>query len=106
MESQARSTAVIEQSFQDIRDTQCQQGEITSCCGPRVYELEDADTYKSFFTINFEERPIKMSLLSLKDSDSGTYDLKLKATLKNWPDVLPVVIPVKVKVLPCTPLTL
>jgi hypothetical protein len=71
-----------------------------------VYELEKAEDYKGFFTIDFEKRPIKMSLLSLKDSDAGSYDLNLKVTLKNWPYVKALVIPFKVKVTPCTPLTL
>jgi hypothetical protein len=90
---------VVEQSFEDVKT-------LNLNCGPRVYELEKAEDYKNFFTIDFKKRPIKMSLLSLNDSDTGSYDLNLKVTLKNWPHVKAVVIPFKVQVTPCTPLTL
>jgi len=52
------------------------------------------------------KRPVKFSLLSLKDSDAGRYEMKVKATLKNWKDVKSVIIPFVVEVKPCTPLTL
>jgi hypothetical protein len=110
MLSYARNTAVIEQSFADVKDSQYENcltaGDINYCCGPRKYELEKAGDYKSFFTIDFENRPIKMSLLSLNDSDIGSYDMNLIVSLKNWHLVKPVKIPFKVKVTQCTPLTL
>jgi hypothetical protein len=66
----------------------------------------DADKYKSFFSIDYSKTPIKLSLLSLKDSDAGDYEMKLKVTLKDYKDVPAVLVPITVKVLPCTPLTL
>jgi hypothetical protein len=47
-----------------------------------------------------------MSLLSLNDSDAGSYDLNLKVTLKDWPLASAKLIPFRVVVRPCTPLTL
>lgn len=75
---------MVEQTFDDIRDSRCPSGDRLSCCGEREYELVDAEKYKSFFKIDSTKRPVKLTLLSLKDSDAGKYELKVKATLKAW----------------------
>lgn len=47
-----------------------------------------------------------MDLLSLKDSDAGTYDMVIKVSLKDWDMVEEITLSFAVEILPCTPLTL
>jgi len=42
MQATTRITKLVEQTFEDIRDSRCPIGDRLSCCGERVYELVDA----------------------------------------------------------------
>ena len=43
MITNARDITMQSQTFEDVRDTRCISGDITECCGERVYELVSAD---------------------------------------------------------------
>ena len=106
MRTNARDTTIVEQSFDDVRDYLCVDGDINACCGDRVYEVENADAYAGFLTVDVEARPVTLSMLALSDADAGTYEINIIASLKDWADAGSVSIPLLVEVLPCTPLTL
>jgi len=53
-------------------------------CGARNYVLNDADNYKSFFTLEMTDTEVRLVLLSLNNANIGVYSMTISASLADF----------------------